>query len=321
MPDTSWTVPVGPLVGPAIIRRLFAPAGGNAPADIYGGHELRWTDNDTLKKWGGRIHTGAAAGGFVHELQEDLAKVGCYDAKIDGDYGAGTRDAVKRFQWCVSKGTHRYATRSALLKEFASDAMVFVTGNANQATCRHLKAWIRDGFEATGTLRVVAFSKFGEFRKSSDFKKLDNPSVGTGDMIVHKDFVVALGAINQAAADASLRFQVNQTLRLAGRPVGGAVVTPATNSQHLIGNAVDFNILQDGKPIHSSKMKWDELPQAAKDFITDVKAANLRWGGDWKTRDPIHFDAYLTPNGPDFKILYFLNQRTIQRRQPILRAT
>jgi hypothetical protein len=139
-------------------------------------------------------------------------------------------------------------------------------------------------------------------------------------VVVHKDFVASMEAINDAAADAGVLFQVNQTMRVAGVPVGGAVVTPATNSQHLIGNAVDFNILQQGKPIHSSKMKWADLPQEAKDFITAVKDAGLRWGGDWQKRDPIHFDSFVDPKGPDFKILYFLNQRTIQRRQPILRA-
>jgi hypothetical protein len=138
---------------------------------------------------------------------------------------------------------------------------------------------------------------------------------------VHKDFVASLGDINQAAIDAGVLFQVNQTMRIAGAPVGGAVVEPASSSQHLIGNAVDFNIIDGGKTIHSSKMKWADLPQAAKDFITAVKAADLRWGGDWEKRDPIHFDAFLDPKGPDFKILYFLNQRTIQRKQPILRAT
>jgi len=311
----GWIVPFGPLWGPYIAQTLVAQAG------MYGGYELRWTDNDKLKKWGGKVQKGAAAGNFIHELQEDLAKVGCYDAKLDGDYGGGTRDAVMRFQWCVSKGTHKSSISSSLLKEIVNDAMIFVTGNTDYATARHLKAWVKDGFEVTGTLRVVAFGKFSEFRKSADFDKLDDPSVGDDDMVVHKDFVAGLAAINKAAADAGELFQVNQTLRVAGAPVGGAVVKPASKSQHLIGNAIDFNILHDSKPIHSSKMKWADMPQKAKDFVTAVKAAGLRWGGDFADRDPIHFDAFLDPGGSDFNILYFLNQRTIQRRQPILRAT
>jgi hypothetical protein len=313
--DLSWRIPFGPIVG-----SIMAGGPPAAPGSAYGGHALRWSDNDARKKWGGKLLTGAATGGFVAELQEDLKKVGCYDAKVDGDYGAGTRDAVKRFQWCVAKATHRYAACASQLRAFVNDPMVIVTGNLDPATARHLKAWVGDGFEVTGTLRVVAFSRFGEFRRGAGFDRLASASVGANDMVVHKDFVAGLESVNQAAADAGVRFQVNQTLRLAGRPVGGAVVTPATNSQHLIGNAIDFNILNDGKTINS-QVKWDDLPQAAKDFISKVKAANLRWGGDFSKPDRIHFDAYLAPSGPDFKILYFLNQRTMQRRQPIMRAT
>jgi hypothetical protein len=312
----GWAGPLGPLAGVTAAQSVAAQAG------MYGGYELRWNDNDKSKKWAGKVHKGAPAANFVHELQEDLAKVGCYDAKVDGDYGGGTRDAVKRFQWCVAKGTHKNCTRQSLLAEIVNDPKVFVTGNCDHATARHLKAWVKDGFEVTGTLRVVAFSKLSEFRKNPDFTKLDSPSVGADDFVVHKDFVASLDAINQAAVDAGVRFQVNQTMRLAGRPVRGAVVQPASSSQHLIGNAIDFNILHNGNPIHSSKMKWADLPQEAKDFIRDVKDAGMRWGGDWQKRDPIHFDSFLDPDkGPDFKILYFLNQRTIDRRQPIVRAS
>jgi hypothetical protein len=32
---------------------------------MYGGHELRWSDNDKAKKWGGKVQKGAAAGNFT----------------------------------------------------------------------------------------------------------------------------------------------------------------------------------------------------------------------------------------------------------------
>jgi hypothetical protein len=140
-------------------------------------------------------------------------------------------------------------------------------------------------------------------------------------MVVHMDYVAGLESINTAADDAGVTFQVNQTFREAGKPVSGAVVKPASKSQHLIGNAVDFNINDSGDVILSSEMAWSKLSQPAKDFITAVKAAGLRWGGDFADRDPIHFDAYLDPGSDDFTILYFLNQRTIQKKQPILRVT
>jgi hypothetical protein len=305
----GWVGPLGPLA-----------ASLAAQATMYGGFALRWNDNDKQKKWGGKVHKGAAAGEFVRELQDDLTKVGCYDAKLDGDYGGSTRDAVKRFQWCVSKGTHKSSSRQSLLKEIVNDGMIFVTGNCDHATARHLKAWVKDGFVVTGTLRVVALGKFSEFRKGT-LKKIDHPSVAADDMVVHKDYVAGLESINTAADDAGVTFQVNQAFREAGKPVSGAVVKPASKSQHLIGNAIDFNINDSGDVILSSEMVWSKLSQPAKDFITAVKTAGLRWGGDFTDRDPIHFDAYLDPSSDEFAILYFLNQRTIQKKQPILRVT
>jgi hypothetical protein len=145
--DLSWRIPFGPIVGSIMARR--PPA---RPGIVYGGHELRLSDNDAQKKWGGNVHAGAAAGGFVAELQDDLKKVGCYDARVDGGYGAGTRDAVKRFQWCLAKATHRYAAGASQLSAFVNDPMVIITGNADRTTARHLKTWVADGFEVTGTL-------------------------------------------------------------------------------------------------------------------------------------------------------------------------
>lgn len=289
-------------------------------AGIYGGHVLRSGDNDKLKRWGGKSLKGGAAGGYVRELQEDLTAVGCYDAKLDGDFGGSTRIAVKRFQYCLQKGTHRTSIRMSQLKELRNDLGIFVTGIADHATARHLKSWVADGYAVTGTLRVVTLSDYSEFRKGG-LSRIDHLSVGADDMVLHKDFVPSLEAINSAASDAGIIFHVNQVLRLAGKPVSGAVVKPASKSQHLIGNAVDFNVEHNGKKILSKDMKWGELPQDVKDFLTDVKDAGMRWGGDWKERDPIHFDSFLDPGSDEFEILYFLNQRTIQKAQPILRAS
>jgi hypothetical protein len=300
-----------------------AASGGQslaAQAGVYGGHQLRSGDNDKQKKWGGKVLAAAAAANYVRELQTDLTAVGCYDARVDGDFGNGTKIAVKRFQYCLQKATHRTSVRMSLLREIRNDFSIFVTGIADGATVKHLKSWVADGFAVTGTLRVVAVSKYSEFRKGG-LSRIDHLSVGTDDMVVHKDFVSSLEAINTAASDAGLLFHVNQVMRLAGRPVSGAVVKPASKSQHLIGNAVDFNVEHGGKKILAKDMKWGELPQDVKDFLTDVKDAGMRWGGDWKERDPIHFDSFLDPGSEEFEILYFLNQRTIQKAQPILRVS
>ena len=81
-----------------------AASGGQslaAQAGVYGGHQLRSGDNDKQKKWGGKVLAAAAAANYVRELQTDLTAVGCYDARVDGDFCNGTKIAVKRFQYCL----------------------------------------------------------------------------------------------------------------------------------------------------------------------------------------------------------------------------
>lgn len=288
-------------------------------ATMYGGFELRSGDSDKAKRWGGRFQQGAAAAGFVRELQADLAAVGCLDVTPDGNFGHSTSTAVKRFQYCLRNATHRTSVKMSLLEEVRNDHGIFISGIADHATARHLKAWVSGSCAVTGTLRVVALSKFGKFRKGS-LQKIDHVSVTADDMVVHMGFAASLDAINKAADKAGLLFHVNQTMRLAGKPVSGAVVKPASKSQHLIGNAVDFNVEHNGKKILSKDMNWSGLEQDVKNFLTEVKGAGMRWGGDWADRDPIHFDSYIDPGGDEFEILYFLNQRTIQKGQPILRV-
>src|SRR5690606_21236372 len=136
-------------------------------------------------------------------------------------------------------------------------------------------------------------------------------------MAVHSAFLEALDSIDAAASQTKITLRINQAFRVAGAPVGGAVVKPATKSKHLIGNAIDWNIENDGKVILAAKTVYSDLPDNARRFIDLVKQAGLRWGGDWNTRDPIHFDAYLDPGGEDFSMLYFFNQRSIQQQHPL----
>ncbi len=74
--------------------------------EYYGGYELQEGDKDSEKKWGGEIHK--EEGEYVKELQEDLLELGYWVSTpdsnegkgriVDGDFGGGTKKAVKTFQ-------------------------------------------------------------------------------------------------------------------------------------------------------------------------------------------------------------------------------
>lgn len=67
-------------------------------AASYRHYTLRQGDSDPRGQWSGGDRS-IGSGKPVEEAQIDLQVVGCYDGKIDGQFGAATALAVKRFQW------------------------------------------------------------------------------------------------------------------------------------------------------------------------------------------------------------------------------
>ena len=68
----------------------------------------------------------------------------------------------------------------------------------------------------------------------------------------------------------------------------GAILTPATHSNHMIGHAIDCNLQYAGGYYNSSRMISDI--GVVRQFINELKAEGIRWGGDFGNPDPVHFD-------------------------------
>jgi hypothetical protein len=192
---------------------------------------------------------------------------------------------------------------------------VSLTGIADSATAAELKAWTAAAATTTGMLVRVDLAAFP--RLTDSFKTIDNPTIRDGDLIVDDAFLGSLQKLNDAAVGATVMLPVNQAFRVAGVPVGGAVVTPATKSQHLIGHAIDCNILDGAVLVSSHTFASHHETPAAKAFVHAAKVAGLRWGGNFTPVDYVHFDDFVPPNGDEFAMRYFFNQRTISKRQPV----
>jgi murein L,D-transpeptidase YcbB/YkuD len=64
---------------------------------------------------------------------------------------------------------------------------------------------------------------------------------------VDVEFVTESNKVKQFAADSGLQIHVTSSPRRQGVTVGGAIVRPATFSNHLIGHAIDMNPKKDGQ--------------------------------------------------------------------------
>jgi len=111
---------------------------------------------------------------------------------------------------------------------------------------------------------------------------------------VDQDFVQDLERLAEYASQCQLKIWVTSSLRSLDNQVKGAIVKPASKSCHHIGHAIDMNILYEAK-LYNSKMlrknNHSNLPGDILQFFEMIKLDMvLRWGGNFRTQDPVHID-------------------------------
>ena len=291
------------------------------PADVI----LQRGDNDSGRIWGGKPRKGMA-GQPVRELQQALLALGAMSATPDGDFGRKTQDAVKRLQWYLGHISQRLRVSAGagalhgVLESYTAPTGLLVDGFVRVATLAELLAWQQGGFELTSPLVAMSVTSLSNIELGVGFELLDYPSPGPDEMLVHQDFVPWVKVLNGAAKDNKVMLRINQAFRVQGLPVSGAVVPPASKSQHLIGHAVDLNIV-DGAVVNLAAMFLaGTATQGAKDLVKAAKNLGLRWGGDFSPKDPPHFDDLVDPAGAQYLHSFYFAQRAFAAQHPVRSA-
>ena len=118
-----------------------------------------------------------------------------------------------------------------------------------------------------------------------------------------RDFFPCLDRLNEFASDCGVEIYVTSSTREPGRSVSGAIVPPASRSNHLVGHAIDMNLRSQSGFFNSAKLKRKNLrnlPAEIRDFIALVREdPELRWGGDFSREDPVHIDDALNRSHPE----------------------
>jgi len=125
-----------------------------------------------------------------------------------------------------------------------------------------------------------------------------------GDPIeAHVDFHPALRRLDAYAARVGARIHVTHSFRRPDERLRGAVVPPARRSNHLVGHAIDMNVVLPGVWLSSKRLRREhlrELPSEARYLIQQIRDDDeLRWGGDFVHPDPVHIDDDLSRRDPD----------------------
>ncbi|MEH2297677.1 MAG: peptidoglycan-binding protein [Nostoc sp.] len=116
------------------------------------------------------------------------------------------------------------------------------------------------------------------------------------------EFFDSLEKIDQFAADAGIKIYVTSSTRIQGGSVSGAIVHPASRSNHLVGHGIDMNIILGQELFNSEALdnnNLNNLPKVIHNFIKSIRQDPiLRWGGDFNFEDPVHIDDGLNFREP-----------------------
>ena len=129
-----------------------------------------------------------------------------------------------------------------------------------------------------------------------------------------KQFLPLLKKINSYAVQANVSIDVTSSFRTTTN-VAGAIVKPATFSNHLVGHGIDMNVIYDnGKRANSTVLKkYPNVPAPVKQFLKAIiDDPKLRWGGKFRAKDPVHIDDGLNRNMTKWRKRYKIIQKAAQ---------
>lgn len=113
--------------------------------------------------------------------------------------------------------------------------------------------------------------------------------------MIHEEFVPSMDYFCECLHLTGCKAHITSSQRFDTN-VAGAIVEPARMGNHLVAHAIDCNIYDKANRLWNSTMLLTPSGEVL-DFITLVKK-KLRWGGDFKKRDSVHFDNALNLRNP-----------------------
>ncbi len=280
----------------------------------YAGLTLRHGDHDLKRRFGGAMRRDVQ-GNPVADLQRDLAQVGLSVGTPDGAFGGGTQRILAVLQAALRLGAQLQGPTGERRAEEPLAARQ--DGVLDAVTTAALGRLIDAGAVLTGWLLRQPVAALAATRTGAGFDRLPHPDVAKGELVLDAAFLPDLRALDGAAAARGLIILVNQVFRRQGDAVSGAIVPPSTRSQHLIGHALDLNLM-DGRVVNNSALqiagKWTP---AAKDFAAHAMGLGLRWGAKFSPTDPVHFDRRVDAGAALWDAKFLLNQQQLRAKQPI----
>jgi peptidoglycan hydrolase-like protein with peptidoglycan-binding domain len=128
------------------------------------------------------------------------------------------------------------------------------------------------------------------------------------------EFIPSLESINTYAEKANVYVYITSSFRTSSN-VNGAIVKPATRSNHMAGHSIDMNVIYGNNQWANSRVltKYPAVAEPVKKFLDSIiKDPKLRWGGEFRIKDVVHIDDGLNRNRDKWNERYQAMQRAVQ---------
>lgn len=130
-------------------------------------------------------------------------------------------------------------------------------------------------------------------------------------VLIHLDFLPTIQIIDDCCKDHGFIFWVTNSFRKETDILKGTVVDPAKMSNHKTGCALDGNLQHIATKEWFNSVKMGDGKGIDEKLIQAIVDAGVRYGGDFRTADNVHFDNGLNVKNPErWKILYQEVQNT-----------
>lgn len=130
----------------------------------------------------------------------------------------------------------------------------------------------------------------------------------------HRDFTPTLEIIADLAKKCDVQVFIVSSLRKPHKTLSGAIVKPASMSNHFVGHAIDINLFSprigflSSKRLYKEYLASSEAPAEASYFMSEISNhPSIRWGGDFVRQDPVHIDDSLNVRNKDLWIEKYEN--------------
>ena len=118
-------------------------------------------------------------------------------------------------------------------------------------------------------------------------------------VLIDIDFLPTIQIIDDECKSHGFIFWVTNSFRPDGVVLSGTVVTPANMSNHKVGHGLDGNLqhIKTGEWFNSVKM--GDGKDIDEQLIQAIIDKGVRYGGNFRKEDNVHFDDALNVNEPE----------------------